>query len=83
MYGYLTRRSYPCITCHASLEEVRQRDRLTVEEEGDRRTGRIAVETLVRDRLALPWRVFPAASSVSVPERLEACGLVLVLCMDP
>ena len=54
-----------------------------VEEEGDRRAGRVAVETLVRDRLALPWRVFPAASSVSVPERLEACGLVLVLCMDP
>lgn len=45
------RRSYPCITCH---EEVRQRDRLTVEEQGDRRAGRIAVETLVRDRLAYP-----------------------------
>lgn len=51
-----------------------------MEEEGDRRAGRVAVETLVRDRLALPWRVFPAAF---VPERLEACGLVLVLCMDP
>ena len=35
-------------------EEVRQPRRLTVEEQGDRRAGRIAVETLVRDRLAFP-----------------------------
>ena len=48
------------------------------EEEGDRRAGRVAVEPAGSRSPSVS--VFPA---VSVPESLAACGLALVLCMDP
>ena len=51
---------------------------VVVEEEGDRRAGRVAVEPAGSRSPSVS--VFPA---VSVPESLAACGLALVLCMDP
>lgn len=52
--------SYPGSTCRAACprrgEPAGASEALTpvVEEEGDRRAGRVAVESLVRDRLAFP-----------------------------
>lgn len=77
----------PSSSLEQEVSEVKQRSpaglvtlEVEVEEEADRRAGRGAVEPA--GSRSSSASVFPA---VSVPESLEACGLVLVLvlCMDP